>query len=107
MVYDSELSETINTAPSGLVFVSPTEGRFAIQAKIIIPTKSLMTKNLPLPRVVTYNDDAKKTGFGLTFPKTKRILQGGRQEPKVMTIFGPVTSADRLRWWKAPLSDDA
>ena len=106
MVYAAD--DSLNkTSLLQLVFVSPTKGRFAVQATAVVPTKAIRGKMCPLPRVVTYRSGANKSGLlGLPMLQTKRVLQGDRQNPSVIVFGGNSwTARNFLNMWATPICD--
>jgi hypothetical protein len=81
LAFDSRESHKVITTPGSVVWVSPDEQRYAITVQTIAPYKSCECGNLPMPRIVMYNTEATKTGFGKGVNPSNTLMCGGRQGP--------------------------
>jgi len=90
----SNASSSSSSASSSATLVE----EYVLTAEGIFPNKCMMSKELPLPRIVTqehypYNGNA-SFGYNMNIHRANSIMQGNRQGPKL--LFSRGTSQSRV-----------
>ncbi|CAB9504641.1 expressed unknown protein [Seminavis robusta] len=108
-LYDSDLARTIVTSSSALTFVTASGERYAIQPTVIAPTKCSRSKAIAMPRIVTYDENQRKSAFGLTLTQAKAVMQGDRQDNQNFIVCVTTTAAEVKKYcfnfWKKPICE--
>ncbi|KAL3916219.1 MAG: hypothetical protein SGARI_008001 [Bacillariaceae sp.] len=81
MKYDSDVASQIVKNDRSLIFAvgNDKKKRYAVSVMAIGAVKCLKPfGTIPMPRIVSYENDQKKTGFGFSWPQRLRTMLGER-----------------------------